>query len=368
MNDAEKNDQIVKLVLCALSLLTLAGVYRSVPGMTPFRCLAFVLSLTVVAAIRKDFLSAVVELKKNKLFNFARFCLYTVAWNFFLFFVFVYFPFRFYTKTIILILLCLSLIPGVKIFFFPGKTDEKRLGFFRVLFVLSFVMYLLIVMLMVEDPITAFVPLIAGICGVKLARRKKADGERRRLFEAALGLSFFLCGQLLTMQLVETGMRDIPDAEEKAERKELSPWIRAIRDDDRAAIETLAKTGVNDVGEIGLTPLFYAEMKGDIGIVDMLIKAGADVNVKNEYGLTAVYYAISDNKVEIAQALIDAGAVIEPPPGKSLWALAWLSGIRSWSGLKIFALLWKNDVPFFIKGTTLRERLFFPFGLMDLHS
>lgn len=367
MNDSEKKEQIVNLILSAVSLIVLAGVYWSAPGMESFKYLTLALSVTAVIAVWKDRPITVEDLKKKAFVYSARVFLYMVAWNCSLFLVLFYFPFRSYTKTIILVLLCFCLIPGVKIFFFPGKTDEKRLGFFRVLCGFSFVMYLLVVMLMVDDPIMAFVPLIAGICGVKLARRKKADGERRRLFEVALGLSFFLCGQLLTVQLAEMGMQDIPDAEEKAERKELSPWVRAIRDDDRAAIETLAKTGVNDVGERGLTPLFYAEMKGDIGIVNMLIKAGADVNAKNEYGLTAIYYAISDNKVEIAQALVDAGAVIEPPPGKSLWAFAWLSGIRSWSGLKIFALLWKNDVPFFIKGTTVPERLLFPFGLIILN-
>jgi ankyrin repeat protein len=62
--------------------------------------------------------------------------------------------------------------------------------------------------------------------------------------------------------------------------------------------------------EFGWTALFKAVRFGESGIVQMLIGAGADVNVQNDNGHTPLHVAafIHMGKTEIARMLIDAGA------------------------------------------------------------
>jgi ankyrin repeat protein len=60
----------------------------------------------------------------------------------------------------------------------------------------------------------------------------------------------------------------------------------AVLRGDRRAIELLLNAGlnVNDIGDMGFTPLHYAYMVGFDDIVQMLIEHGADQNIINEFG------------------------------------------------------------------------------------
>jgi len=62
--------------------------------------------------------------------------------------------------------------------------------------------------------------------------------------------------------------------------------------------------------EFGWTALIKAVRFGESGIVQMLIGAGADVNVQNDNGQTPLHVAafIHMGKTDIARMLIDAGA------------------------------------------------------------
>lgn len=76
----------------------------------------------------------------------------------------------------------------------------------------------------------------------------------------------------------------------------------------RALIEK--KVDVNqreDDGILEATPLLIAAQSGKIEILKLLLKAGADFNMKDAYGDTPIHLAISEGHVEIVKLLIDAG-------------------------------------------------------------
>ena len=60
--------------------------------------------------------------------------------------------------------------------------------------------------------------------------------------------------------------------------------------------------------EYGITPLAWAAFVGHRGIVELLIRSGADVNAKNRDAGTALHGAAFFGQVEVAELLIDNGA------------------------------------------------------------
>jgi ankyrin repeat protein len=60
-----------------------------------------------------------------------------------------------------------------------------------------------------------------------------------------------------------------------------------------------------------LTPLHAAAGAGCVDVVDLLIKAGADVNAKDDFGWTPLHYAAARGNVEIIRRLVAAGADID---------------------------------------------------------
>ena len=57
--------------------------------------------------------------------------------------------------------------------------------------------------------------------------------------------------------------------------------------------------------------LIQAAKVGDIAEVKSLIEAGADVNYKDKYGYTALIYSTNFGDTEIADILISAGANLD---------------------------------------------------------
>jgi len=82
--------------------------------------------------------------------------------------------------------------------------------------------------------------------------------------------------------------------------------------------EQLKKSISNEINKInkdelntaGNTPLIVACEKNNKDIVKILIKNGANINMKNQDGLTALFYACEKEKIEIAKLLFDNGADI----------------------------------------------------------
>ena len=79
------------------------------------------------------------------------------------------------------------------------------------------------------------------------------------------------------------------------------------------AVEILVKSGANvEVKDrLGNTPLICAAIHGHHEVVKLLLNAGADPDVKDNRGKSALHYAIIRNRYEVGVALMEGGANLE---------------------------------------------------------
>lgn len=75
----------------------------------------------------------------------------------------------------------------------------------------------------------------------------------------------------------------------------------------KKALELGANVNAKD-GKFSVTALMLASSKGRIELVDLLVKKGADVNVKDDEGFTALWYASRANHIEVMAYLQEHGA------------------------------------------------------------
>lgn len=84
--------------------------------------------------------------------------------------------------------------------------------------------------------------------------------------------------------------------------------FQALKDEDKRAIMEALQKGADinakDNDNDGMTALMYASEDGNLGIVDLLIANGADVNAKDNNGWTALMFASFDDNLEVATLLI----------------------------------------------------------------
>jgi len=78
-------------------------------------------------------------------------------------------------------------------------------------------------------------------------------------------------------------------------------------------VKILIKNGadINAASPTKETALMYAAMRGNKDVVEILIKNGADINIKDTHGNTALIYAarnITRNNDDIVELLIKSGA------------------------------------------------------------
>jgi ankyrin repeat protein len=77
-------------------------------------------------------------------------------------------------------------------------------------------------------------------------------------------------------------------------------------------VEVLVKAGakVNLQDRKGNTPLITACEGGHMSVVEVLLKAGADVNLQEEWGLTPLITAYTGGHVSVVEVLVKAGAKV----------------------------------------------------------
>ena len=81
---------------------------------------------------------------------------------------------------------------------------------------------------------------------------------------------------------------------------------------------------VNTRDQFGSTALMYAAQRGEFGVVNALIKAGANVNARTERnGMTALIAAAQGGHLDVVNALIKAGADVNAKGTYGYTALAW---------------------------------------------
>src|SRR5207247_5172837 len=102
-------------------------------------------------------------------------------------------------------------------------------------------------------------------------------------------------------------------------------------------------------GPGGATPLMYAALYGDAGMVRDLLERGADTDARNEAGATALMWAVPD--VQKARLLLDAGADANARSNDGRTALLIAAGRRD--GMECAILLLSRGATPAVKGQTV---------------
>ena len=92
-----------------------------------------------------------------------------------------------------------------------------------------------------------------------------------------------------------------------------TPLHIAVKNKDHEAVEILLKRGadVNVRDDNGLTPLHYA-VRYSIGAVEILLKYGADVNAQDDHGDTPLHCAVdSMDSIGAVEILLKRGANVD---------------------------------------------------------
>jgi ankyrin repeat protein len=72
--------------------------------------------------------------------------------------------------------------------------------------------------------------------------------------------------------------------------------------------DRLSTVTVNSRGDNGQTPLHWMATLGDVAAIELLLSAGADVNVADRSGDTPLHAAIQSRQVSAARCLVNNGA------------------------------------------------------------
>lgn len=75
----------------------------------------------------------------------------------------------------------------------------------------------------------------------------------------------------------------------------------------------LDNLGVATVGNFGNTPLHVAACRGESAAIEVLLAAGADVNLQGELGNTALHEAVGQGSRNAVDVLLRAGARLDLP-------------------------------------------------------
>ena len=88
------------------------------------------------------------------------------------------------------------------------------------------------------------------------------------------------------------------------------PLIDAVRGGDERAVRALLEDGVEFDARLGdgSTALHWAVHEGRVGLVDLLLEAGADPHIVNRFGVSAVWLAAENGDALVLDSLLAAGA------------------------------------------------------------
>ncbi|GMH36829.1 hypothetical protein BSKO_04702 [Bryopsis sp. KO-2023] len=88
----------------------------------------------------------------------------------------------------------------------------------------------------------------------------------------------------------------------------------AARSGDSEKVKELLSKGADPSsthGDFNSTPLVSAAFNGHVGIVEMLIEKGANVDTQNNRGVSALFLAAQEGHLDVAKVLVEAGANLD---------------------------------------------------------
>lgn len=88
------------------------------------------------------------------------------------------------------------------------------------------------------------------------------------------------------------------------------PFLNAVRKGNIKMLELLLRYGADKEikDSAGNSSVFYTIANNSVEALEFLIKTGIDINIKNNEGMTALFMAEKNNKKQIAEILRNAGA------------------------------------------------------------
>ena len=119
-----------------------------------------------------------------------------------------------------------------------------------------------------------------------------------------------------------------------------TPMHRAIETNNIEILQLLIfksnNTNLGFTNRQGRTPLIYAISKGNLDVIEFLVKNGADTNFENELGWTPLTRAINAENIDTVSLLCENGADLNMPNPKGwtpihkailggIWKLTYLS-------------------------------------------
>jgi uncharacterized protein len=133
----------------------------------------------------------------------------------------------------------------------------------------------------------------------------------------------------------------------EAEDARLIAVSDAVARGDLDGLKALIAQGVDPNGGLAagmsVRPLVIAAYRGNAGLVDFLVKSGADINVQDERGTTPLMAAIAANNQPMAQALVQGGANVSIRNAAGIDAMQ-MARAQKWSRLAERALYNRSDL------------------------
>ncbi len=120
-----------------------------------------------------------------------------------------------------------------------------------------------------------------------------------------------------------------------------TPLFSAVNHADREYVKMFIEAGadVNARDDYGHTVLISAvDVMGGLGVVELLIANGAEINAKGIAKSSALYVAASSGNKEVVEFLIANGAEINAPVGDDEWTALSIAAFRGWKDIVILLI------------------------------
>lgn len=132
--------------------------------------------------------------------------------------------------------------------------------------------------------------------------------ERRSALDHAVTLGYEDKVRLLLQHGANPNLPEDPDPADDG--RFITSLMDATRNDSRLGIMQLllaAGANPNQCDDLGMTPLMCAASSGAIGALNLLIASGADLTMETKSGKTALHFAMTRDSPEIVRRLMQFG-------------------------------------------------------------